>query len=419
MAEPQQSKKAKTAAGATAAGSSSFSGAGTWVVSGQCVCVADPRILLTATHVCFDGQTQHIIRVLLTPADGGAAQSFPAKLIRYSGLMDVSVLLLDTHASPFVPASIVPAASPLLAALQSAALVCFPLAVDLLAQPSGQEEKLVLQKISAMVKAPQVLPGQLTGVVPRTTAHKGISRSFTLVCSNYISFAGCSGGGVFSQQLGPTGTLQLLGVHTEAIYQTGQSQLSIVSVVEGEFDGHAAANRNAATATADKGAACGAGPAAEKAPASEAAEERSRSRRSTKRGSMFTATDNAAAAADAAAAAAEATAASGASSTLQGSATGSTTPEDTPTKKVQLKLADEVQHKSALAVFIAAETALMQHAAWLPAVLAAEATATPGSSSAAAPMDLDVGIARLKEESRQQASPCFFRADEEKHALYD
>lgn len=378
------SKKAKKGAGAGGATSTAAAAGGQWVVSGQCVCVVDSRILLTATHVCFDGQTQNTMRVLYIPIAGGATQSFSATLLRYSGMMDVSVLLLDTAASPFQPADIVPTGSPLLSAVPrelTAALTCFPLAVDLLLHPSG-EEAVVFDNASRLVRQPQLLSGSITGSVPKTSAHKGVTRAFQLGCANYDAFSGCSGGAVFATELSGAGTPQLLGVHTEAIYQTGQSQLSVLSLVEGEFDGAAvAAPAPAAVAAA--------------APTKSAHSHDTRKRKEHP------------------AAGAGASAVGASSPDKSAAATGSTTPEDTPTKKVQAKLAEEMQHKSSLSVFIVADTALTQHVAWQPAALAAEVAATPASAAgaaaaAAAAADFQVGIVRVQQEKRaQQTSPTF------------
>jgi len=391
---PSSKKKAKGAAASAVAAAG-----GQWLVSGQCVCVVDPRILLTATHVCFDGQTPYTMRVLHTPIAGGATQAFPAKLLRYSGLMDVSVLLLDAAASPFQPAAIVPAGSPLLAAVPralTAALTCFPLAIDLMVHPSG-EDTVVYDRASRLVREPQLLPGSITGSVPKTSAHKGVTRAFQLGCANYPAFAGCSGGAVFSTELSAAGMPQLLGVHTEAIYQTGQSQLGVLSLVEGEFDGAAAASGAVADAATDAGADAGA--------ASDASGHSHNTRK--RKGHP----------AGGAEGGEELAASSGASSPLKSAsaaATGSTTPEDTPTKKVQAKLAEEMQHKSSLSVFLVADAALMQHAAWQPAALIAEAAAAPATAagaSAAASADFEVGIVRVQQEKRAQQASCSFAQD--------
>jgi len=312
--------------------------------------------------------------------------------------MDVSVLLLDAATSPFQPAAIMPAGSPLLAAVPralTAALTCFPLAIDLMVHPSG-EDTVVYDRASRLVREPQLLPGSITGSVPKTSAHKGVTRAFQLGCANYPAFAGCSGGAVFSTELSAAGMPQLLGVHTEAIYQTGQSQLGVLSLVEGEFDGAAAASgavAGAADASADAGAASDAS----------GHSHNTRKRKGHPAGG--------------AEGGEELAASSGASSPLKSAsaaATGSTTPEDTPTKKVQAKLAEEMQHKSSLSVFLMADAALMQHAAWQPAALIAEAAAAPASAagaSAAASADFEVGIVRVQQEKRAQQASCSFAQD--------
>jgi WAS/WASL-interacting protein len=421
-------KQAKTTACATAS-SSSFSSSfspdkGMWVMAGQAVCVVNPRIMLTATHVCFDRSAQCSIRILYTPLDGSAPQSFSASLIRYSGLMDVSILLLDTQSSssPFRPANIVPANSQLFDRRgESVALACFPLVADLNAQPGGAE-KVMVNKASALVKMSRILPGSISGTTPQTTSHKGITRSFQTADCTYPSFAGCSGGGVFSLHLSADGvTPQLLGVHTSAIFQTGQSQLQIASVVEGEYDGAEAAakitaNVDAAASAAATNAHAGdeeTGDDGRAGSSSTAIAAKSRSKSSRKRKASASIPSSSSAITDVA------------FSPSKGASTGSTTPEDTPTKALQLKLADEVQHKSALAVCVVAEAVFTQHAAWNEAALNAEAARTlpsPVSSSApTASTDIHVGIARMEEEKRHQqsSSPHFIMAAADQHCLYD
>ena len=80
---------------------------GTWELSGQCVCVIHPRLLITAAHVCWGRKGQLDLRVLYSPAHGPTL-SFKATPLRYSGRMDVAFLLLDVLPadSPFTPADV-------------------------------------------------------------------------------------------------------------------------------------------------------------------------------------------------------------------------------------------------------------------------------------------------------------------------
>lgn len=416
MANPKKGKKVKIAA-ASSPSSSPISNDGIWVVSGQCVCIVHPRILLTATHVCFDSFTPHTLRVVYTPFDSSQpAQSFSANLIRYSGMMDVSILLLDSNISPFQPVDILSVNNPLLACTQRISLVCFPLAVDLLIQP-GSEEKLIINKISSVVRSPSMLPGEITCLLPKTTNHKGITRSFTIGCSNYTSFAGCSGGGVFLHQLSMNGKPLLLGIHTEAIYQIGQSQLGIMSIIEGEFDGMGATtsqpSRSQQPLTGLQIEPTGSDSA--KSPSTRITHKR---KRKAQLPSSLSTSTSSTTSVDAATL-----------STVtpsQDIPTGSTTPEDTPTKKLQLKLADEVQNKSGLGVFVMADTVLNQHAAWnsFPLFNQANVSSVGSISShsnvANSTTDIDIGIAQLKDEKReQQASPTFSIEKTDCHLLYD
>ena len=140
----------------TKSSSASSSSRGVWVVTGQCVCVVHPRIVLTAAHVCFAKRTRHIIRVLHTPVDGKPLQHFEAQLLRYSGVMDLAVLLLDApvDSSPFQPCFIAPAHNPLFDYLQKVVLFCYPLTMDV--QPGASAQRGAAEGIFS--RAPSALP---------------------------------------------------------------------------------------------------------------------------------------------------------------------------------------------------------------------------------------------------------------------
>ena len=389
---PPQRKK--TTSATTTSSPSSQPAVGLWVVSGQCVCVVDPRIVLTAAHVCFDGSTPYKIRVLYTPLDASPPQSFRADLIRYSGQMDVAVLLLDIPLgtnSPFRPSPIAPAHLPLFKPLSSVVLVCFPLTIDLLSQPTTAET-VVVNKASALLRTPQLLPGAITGVVPKTTRTKqGITRHFSLVCCNYTSFAGCSGGGVFAL-LSASGLPVLLGVHTEAVFQTERSGVSIASLLEDEFDGLEASAPTRGDAASVEG--------------EEEGEKEGRSSEGSPGASKRQRVSLSPTPSPAAESAVE--------------ASPSSTPEDSPIKKMQLRLAGEVQHKAALSVFVVANSALSQHPKWNQAALLADAVAVqaPRSAVATATGDFDVAIVKVEEERSRQTSPRFFADRRAQDELY-
>jgi len=212
---------------------------------------------------------------------------------------------------------------------------------------------------------------------------------------------------VFAAHLSPAGVPQLLGVHTSAIFQTGQSQLRNLSLVGEECNSAAeAAAAAAATTTASSEEECLEEEAAEAVNGSKGAS----SRRSIKRPR------------EAASASAATATASVSSSPGKGVVTGSTTPEETPTTRLQLKLADEVQHKSALSICVVADSVLQQHVQWVAAALAAEAAAAVVGEavSSAAAADMDVGIPRPQQEQRQkQSSPHFFQHSGDVQSLYD
>ena len=212
---------------------------GMWLVVGQAVCVVHPRIMLTATHVCFDGTTlcKHI-KVLYTPIDGSPPQSFSAELIRYSGIMDVAVMLLHTgpSSSPFLPVDIAASNCSLFKSAQTATLACFPLIGDFV-YSSCRSGNLLLANASQLTRVSHLFAGEIIQTTVREIFHQDTSRHFATITSTYPFFHACSGGGVFSLKLSQDGKPQLLAIHTSASYQTAYSQLNIVNLVKGEFDG--------------------------------------------------------------------------------------------------------------------------------------------------------------------------------------
>ena len=362
-----------------------------WAVSGQCVCVIHPRIVLTAAHVYFDGPTLYKIRVLYTPLDAASPpRAFPAKLIRYSGQMDVAVLLLDLDTgttSPLRPCPIAPDSSHLLTPLSSAVLVNFPLTIDLLSQ-SGTAERARVQKASALVRVPQLFLGAITGLVQKTTrTEQGVTRQFELGCATYKSFAGCSGGSVFAFDSASSQPM-LVGLHTEAVYQTDKSGVDILSLVSDEYDG--------AVASAPTGGDVGSFEGEEEAGA-EGRPSRSKRQRVSDPSSHSSAVEFAVT-----------------------DASPSSTPEDSPVKKVQLKLTDEVKHKAELAVFVVAHTAFSQHPEWNQPALLREAQASQAqpSPATAAAADFDVAIVEVEGEKSRQASPRFLAGRRDQDELY-
>ena len=209
---------------------------GTWTVCGQCVCVVDSRLLLTATHVCFDGSAHLRLRVVFTSPTEMAF--YPAKLIRYSGSVDVAVLLLeppDGSASLFQPVALASANSPPLDYFERAELVCYPLVRELYAHMKDEAQL----GMSDLLRLPASYPAGLQDVMPQVRHTTKGTRRFSVALSSCETFKGCSGGAVFArhQYRGPSGSYEplLLGVHIEAITQSAASEVRIAA--ELEFDG--------------------------------------------------------------------------------------------------------------------------------------------------------------------------------------
>ena len=341
-----------------------------WMVTGQAVCVVHSRIMLTTTRVCFEGSKPLKLRVLYTPLNGHPPQSFSASLIRYSGSMNVAVLLLDTNDSPFRPVNIVAQNSPLLKLRgESIALVCFPLVTDLSVSGSAldsAEEEIVVVKSSMLTREPDFIPGAITSArhCQTTPSHKGITRNYQVAYCTYPAFTCCGGGGVFSLQLSADGTPQLLGIHTAVIYQIKTSKPHIASLVETEFDGASA----------------------ELAATSNKRKHSPSSPRCAPTKVLKTTTSSASSTAAAAAAAAAAASSSSSSSSpidenVEPPCRGNTTPEPPIENPKPLKLADKVWYSSGLTECVVADAVITNHAAWSIDALLAEVSQTPVTST--------------------------------------
>jgi hypothetical protein len=87
---------------------------------------------------------------------------------------------------------------------------------------------------------------------------------------------------------------------------------------------------------------------------------------------------------------------------------------------MQLKLADEVQHKAALSVFVVGNTAFSQHPKWNQAALLADAVAAQAQRPpvVAATGDFDVAIVKVEEEKSRRTSPRFLTDRRDQDELY-
>ena len=199
-----------------------------WSIRGQCVCVVHERIMLTAAHVCFQNGKPLQLRVVYTSTDANYAyKTYQARPMHVSARLDVAVLLLELTPglrSHFLPVDLAPVGSPLLEPLEAAVLSCFPLAFELNAH--GDAADLPLAELHS---TPALLQGTIAQVQQQTRPKGGeLDRRRVVAFTSYQSWSGCSGGGVFARYLDPrTGKAVLLGVHTHAVYQDNDSEVTI------------------------------------------------------------------------------------------------------------------------------------------------------------------------------------------------
>ena len=379
----------------TKSSSASSSSRGVWVVTGQCVCVVHPRIVLTAAHVCFAKRTRHIIRVLHTPVDGKPLQHFEAQLLRYSGVMDLAVLLLDApvDSSPFQPCFIAPAHNPLFDYLQKVALFCYPLTMDV--QP-GASDSVVLPRASSLVHHPHCLSGDISCILPQKQPSKktGETRGFSNVTCTYTAFRGCSGGGVFAHDVVAQRWV-LLGVHTSAVSHTSSTSVSIEDLEQ--YDGPKPLSTTDDDAASRQGVRGG------------EEEEEGRASASKRQRGEASPTAPPLTAPPPTSTPHPPSTATPAGHTAVTEPSPSSTPEDSPVKaQRQAKLAEEVSHKSMISVFVAVDSVLSQQVGWGEEALLLEAAATPPSSAAApSRADIDVQLVKVEQETPHRTSPRF------------
>ena len=216
--------------------------------AGQCVCVVHPRLLLTATHVCFDDVTGEklFVRVGFKATRDSPLQLYPATVIRWSGKMDVAVLLLQSEQSPFIPLPVATEASISedIDSGQICALASFAVSSDGAAiRMPGQNQPGLLVSEPQMVLLPfrpNFLKSEVAAVQLRRLVEPSPKREFLLAISTYPNEKGVSGGAVVGME---GGRLVLFGIHTHnQRLGSAESYSYLASRLQvGEFDGAAAA----------------------------------------------------------------------------------------------------------------------------------------------------------------------------------
>ncbi len=172
-----------------------------WQLSGQCVCVYNNRLFLTATHVCFESRLKLQIKIFYF--SGESQCSHDASLVRFSGSMDVSALYThrDSKLLPMEISTEIPHDHNLPHFLASFAV------------PFDQNVKTS----SKLQKLPQTQRGFISGTESLRTNSES-KRLLTYCNSSYVSYGGCSGGAVIVED--SQGRVSLLGIHTQLIWES-------------------------------------------------------------------------------------------------------------------------------------------------------------------------------------------------------
>jgi hypothetical protein len=211
--------------------------------AGQCVCVFHPRLLLTATHVCFDdtGKQLHV-RVGFKAEKDAPIQLFPATLIRWSGKMDAAVLMLDSAQSPFLPLPVATdrSISDYFDSGQICALASFAVSTDGAAIRVMGQNRPVLEVQAAQLTRlpfrPNFLESKIAAVQSRGYMSPSPEREFLIGISSYLNEKGVSGGAVVGME---GGRLVLFGIHIHNQRLGSSESYSYISsaLQVGEFDG--------------------------------------------------------------------------------------------------------------------------------------------------------------------------------------